>query len=520
MAPKIMPPPLPVRPVQSRAVAQPRIIPPPPVARPVVAPPRPAPVAQAKRLAAPPLPPPQKPAARLPPPPRARHRPAVQAHPAPAPLLRRSPGGASPFPVIQAYFVIPAARVYANSAPFGMGYVGGSYAVLKGGASFPAQQLQNKTFLDASDANQANIQAAAKTPNLRVSDDYQMAIEDTNTDLRQAKVFYATQAIIDASNHQLDTANSAYRLTPVGGGSIEVYSVLRYRYVLRQVTVSQDRGRVVGRDVRTPVNCDDMGASVVGIRDWKTLTPRSLGKHQASMPRMRFPDMGSDITQTIADLVARLAGTQKSGETYTFDPSRELKEEASLADEIARKYVQALRDKKTDAILKEMGVNQYAAPAVGEAFVIRNIAVQDESGRVMDYVSRTRKKIDWPYHFAGVVAQSGNDRVTLENYDRSQEQKDTGRQPTLKTADPRWFFQMYGGGGQSFHSVQAPQYANPITLAVRNPGLADGPRRASPSYVTVRGLVVPIALLAITVMVVGRYYGWDPRAWMARLLGR
>ena len=70
--------------------------------------------------------------------------------------------------------------------------------------------------------------------------------------------------------------------------------------------------------------------------------------------------------------------------------------------------------------------------------------------------------LGWPYHFAGVVAVSGTDRITLENYARPDERKE---QP-----DPRWYFQMYGEEkGQSFHEFHedTKQYANPVTVTVK-----------------------------------------------------
>jgi hypothetical protein len=46
-----------------------------------------------------------------------------------------------------------------------------------------------------------------------------------------------------------------------------------------------------------------------------------------------------------------------------------------------------------------------------------------------------------------VVAKSGEDHITMENYARHEETR------TLSSGDPQWFFQMYGPhrNMQSFH---------------------------------------------------------------------
>lgn len=62
----------------------------------------------------------------------------------------------------------------------------------------------------------------------------------------------------------------------------------------------------------------------------------------------------------------------------------------------------------------------------------------------------------------GVVASSGNDTITLENYARGDKRKNK--------FDPRWYFQMYGrNSGQSFHEQHAAtsEYSNALTVVAR-----------------------------------------------------
>jgi len=71
-----------------------------------------------------------------------------------------------------------------------------------------------------------------------------------------------------------------------------------------------------------------------------------------------------------------------------------------------------------------LGLNEYAQPSVGEAYMIFH------KGTVGD-------DQNFPYHYAAVVAKSGVDSVTLENYARDVHENDKG-------SSNRMYFQMYG----------------------------------------------------------------------------
>ncbi len=97
----------------------------------------------------------------------------------------------------------------------------------------------------------------------------------------------------------------------------------------------------------------------------------------------------------------------------------------------AWKGYQKLSDKLRDKFDQIVGLNQYAQPEIGEAYVI--VANQDE------YASGT--KAGWNYHWGAVVLKSGGDSVTFENF----------ADPSKKTSND-WSFQMYGSEkGQTWH---------------------------------------------------------------------
>ncbi|MBK9757471.1 MAG: DUF4157 domain-containing protein [Nannocystis sp.] len=94
-------------------------------------------------------------------------------------------------------------------------------------------------------------------------------------------------------------------------------------------------------------------------------------------------------------------------------------------------------------VMDALGIDEYASPEVGEAYRIKYL------GGITG---------EWNYHWAGVVARSGLDTVTLENYTRDQRSAaDAGR-----FHDARWYFAMYGTEEQSFHH----DYATPSGLAM------------------------------------------------------
>jgi hypothetical protein len=107
-------------------------------------------------------------------------------------------------------------------------------------------------------------------------------------------------------------------------------------------------------------------------------------------------------------------------------------------------------------------LNEYAAPPqIGDVFMIKGLVAADASA-----------PNGLNFHFAGVVARSGTDYVTMENYARHIQGEDPD---LLSSGDPRWFFQMYGTAqaGQSFHSrtwTRHPAMPDRVVLSIRLSG--------------------------------------------------
>ena len=118
--------------------------------------------------------------------------------------------------VAQFYAVHPAAP----GAPFVVAGGGAHHAPVQAHDSFIGQVKAGggSSFMTGAPPT---VRLAATNPaavTLRVSGNNEIAIEDCDLGLRQPKCFYATQAVIDASNNRLTLVGSAFRLVrdPVG----------------------------------------------------------------------------------------------------------------------------------------------------------------------------------------------------------------------------------------------------------------------------------------------------------------
>jgi hypothetical protein len=159
-------------------------------------------------------------------------------------------------------------------------------------------------------------------------------------------------------------------------------------------------------------------------------------------------------------------------------------------DQAQEEYAEAIRKQPgPQTVAEKLELNEHAAPGVGGAFAIAPVGTPDEEGYVKDVATGEKKRPPAPYHWAGVVARSGGDVITLENYAR-------GRGEDMGDHDPRSYFAMYGPLRQvsvdlegktleeketsidkqregSFHSKWKSIYPNAVTVAY-------GPKQADP----------------------------------------
>ena len=140
-----------------------------------------------------------------------------------------------------------------------------------------------------------------------------------------------------------------------------------------------------------------------------------------------------------------------------------LDEEFDTGSEFIKPYSEMINTDEGKRIAKEAGINQFIDPQIGEMLSIRSISAEEDERQdgndlyVKDHITNKEIKNPFPYHFASVIAKSGSDYITIENYARRENGEVNGM-------DPRFFFKMYGSKKQSFHEELKSDYPNAMTF--------------------------------------------------------
>ncbi len=220
------------------------------------------------------------------------------------------------------------------------------------------------------------------------------------------------------------------------------------------------------------VTCDDVEALKVALKPiislsmvaFKDKSATLSGNQDVHDKMVTEKDRGgTPITGFKVDQVIEQA--QDSGKAGLLDKLN------TQRDTIAQDYSTMIHGEHGDEVARKLGINEYAAPEVGDSFVTFSTGAKRADG-VIDFSSENHDKIDanWGQHWGGVVAMSGGDWITLENYDRKPEDKGNQDAASKNASETRAFFQMYGAGAQSWHAVMnaTGDFPNAISLAYRN----------------------------------------------------
>jgi hypothetical protein len=268
---------------------------------------------------------------------------------------------------------------------------------------------------------------------LRISQKLDLAVEET-TDGAQAKTFFATEDRIAKANDKLSSIVSFQ----AARNHLELRRsrrFLRFKLPDRELRLWQVEPVVVrpprpggtelrvqtGLDVRLAQRCNEMATAVTGRQGL------------AEAGERRYFDAAADILGAITDTSANRYRRRLD------DARRAASTDASAAN------VQALTDimktmigtimqfrdepnnaRRLNQLVGRFHLNEYArSPAVGEVMMIKALDANAQSGGL-------------DFHFAGVVATSGGDYITMENFARHESTA------TLSGGDPQWYFAMYG----------------------------------------------------------------------------
>jgi hypothetical protein len=119
--------------------------------------------------------------------------------------------------------------------------------------------------------------------------------------------------------------------------------------------------------------------------------------------------------------------------------------------------------------MRKLGLNEKAQAEVGDAFVTFSLGQRGGDGRFLDRATGTRRTPKWTQHWGGVIAKSGGDTVTFENYARNQEDRDNPDGREANVAETRGFFRMVGSkAGQTWHDQQKADFVNPLSTVYRH----------------------------------------------------
>ncbi|TNE92568.1 MAG: DUF4157 domain-containing protein [Deltaproteobacteria bacterium] len=113
----------------------------------------------------------------------------------------------------------------------------------------------------------------------------------------------------------------------------------------------------------------------------------------------------------------------------------------------ARQQYAGLSTEDQQAVDKQLGINAYAAPDVGEGFTM-------STEYDMPGAAEVPGKNRWNFHWAGVVAKDGADVISLENYAVTADYAASMGVNSFDFVDRAWVFEMYGTKrfDQSFHA--------------------------------------------------------------------
>lgn len=319
---------------------------------------------------------------------------------------------------------------------------------------------------------------AGATP-LKISEDGRMAIENAGG-ARQAKVFFAEPGIMAKSNQALTKRGSAYLLAVQQAGAIDVADQKGKTHTLDAIEPIKNpdakkkstpkkvaaglAGQTRGTDVGVEATCVAVAEAIMGQK-------YALSASKLKELKLLTTTEALQWGTAVADAMAK-GGKRKQGAM----------DEAA----VAQAYGQFLNANPAGAakLAKKLGVNEFANPKVGQAFVSEAVgAVAVGQGIVNWGVDPTgatttemmtddatvrggKKRTGWGNHLGGVVADSGGDKVTMENYARS------GEDPSLMADDEIFYFAMYGPANkptQTWHhawSRGAAPIANAVTGVV------------------------------------------------------
>ncbi|MFI6375746.1 DUF4157 domain-containing protein [Streptomyces sp. NPDC050546] len=271
---------------------------------------------------------------------------------------------------------------------------------------------------------------------LAVSDKFDLAVEHAGGG-KEPKNFFATDKQLSASIKNLPGAGQKRGLSLSKTGRTLTIEGSDRKVVLYEVEPKyrKEKGgeKTKGLDVLTPQRCNAMVGWVTGNQSM-------------------YREADNRYWETIEQFLARMEpGGGWQGQFQEAIDGGDPAGYDRITFGMSGRFQQLVRESPENAerVLQDLEANQHAAiPRVGDGMVTmaRPDAEQHEARKE---ARREGSDNYMDYHYGGVVAVSGSDYITMENYAR--EQHDDSM-PTLDRNDPLWYFRMYGKeAGRTWH---------------------------------------------------------------------
>ncbi|MGI5426100.1 eCIS core domain-containing protein [Streptomyces sp. CA-179760] len=324
------------------------------------------------------------------------------------------------------------------------------HVIKAGSTGYPKKEPDSDDFFVGQDTNDQGSWFDERSPyappkphlvyagevDLAVSDGFDLAVEHAG-DGKEPKNFFATDKQLSASIKNLPGAGQKRGLSLSKTGRTLTIEGSGRKVVLHEVEPKyrKEKGgeKTKGLDVLTPQRCNSMLGFVTGKsamyleadkRYWDTI--------EKFLVRMEPEGGWKGKFQEAID----------GGDTAGYD---------RIAFGMSGRFQELVRQSPQNAerVLRDLEANQHAAiPRVGDGMVTmaRPDAEQHET-RLQARREGADNHMD--YHYGGVVAVSGSDYITMENYAREQHNDSLN---TLDRNDPLWYFRMYGKeAGRTWH---------------------------------------------------------------------
>lgn len=268
---------------------------------------------------------------------------------------------------------------------------------------------------------------------LRVSEDGKIATPDAPV-FEGTKLLYATYDVINAAHAKLQSIESPYTVEEDNNETIQLaipgsggfLKRKQYRTLSRMLPRHAGFTGLAAQNmaIKTIEACSAHGLDFMGVGI-------NSSQQAVSNREARIQAGGTDVNNIGSFLAAGRNDLAARDLIQTAIARLELKmndEDPNPERAQAKAIYQGLSEKKRAYYAQMFGINQFANPEVGEGIEGLRAAGEGAKG-------------SFPMHFAPVIAKSGSDYVTFENFARSLEERTEG---DTDSASSQWFFRMYG----------------------------------------------------------------------------